>query len=153
MRLSCRCLVITLVLALSVCAQVDTATITGRVTDSTGATIANAQVKVVQKETNFQFAAVTNSDGLFRVQSLQPGTYQVTLEAAGFKRMVQDGIILRVGDVLPVNAELQVGAVTESVEVTAQSTLLETETSSQARSPKATRCTRRRCINATSPTP
>src|ERR1700682_181385 len=108
MRRSCRCLVITLVLALSIHAQVDTATITGRVTDSTGATIANAQVKVVQKETNFQFAAVTNAEGLYRVQSLQPGTYRVTVEAAGFKRLVQDGLILRVGDVLPVNGELQI---------------------------------------------
>jgi uncharacterized surface anchored protein len=125
MRLSRRLLQVPLVLALasSVYAQLDTATITGRVSDSTGATIANAQVKVIQKETNFQFAAVTNSEGIYRVQSLQPGTYQVTLEAAGFKRLVQDGIILRVGDVLPVNGELQIGAVTESVEVTAQNTL------------------------------
>jgi hypothetical protein len=131
MRLSRRFLQILLGLALisSVHAQVDTATITGRVSDSTGASIANAQVRVVQKETNFQFAAVTNSEGIYRVQSLQPGTYQVTMEAAGFKRLVQDGITLRVGDVLPVNGELQIGAVTESVEVTAHSTLLETETS------------------------
>lgn len=79
MRLSCRCPVITLVIG--VFAQVDTATITGRVTDPTGSTIANAQVKVVQTETNFQFAAVTNSDSIYHVQSLQPGTYRVSLEA------------------------------------------------------------------------
>jgi hypothetical protein len=63
------------------------------------------------------------------VQSLQPGAYRVTFEAAGFKRLVQSGLDLRVGDVLPVNAALEVGQLTESIQVSAQGTLLETETS------------------------
>src|SRR5258708_10197660 len=131
MRLSSRGLQVLLGLAFlsSAYAQVDTATITGRVSDSTGATIANAQVKVVQTENNFQFAAVTNSEGLYRVQSLQPGTYQVTIEAAGFKRVVERNVTLHTGDVLPVNVTLEVGSVNESIQVTTQSTLLETETS------------------------
>jgi TonB-dependent Receptor Plug Domain. len=83
----------------------------------------------VQTENNFQFAAVTNSEGLYRVQSLQPGTYQVTIEAAGFKRVVERNVTLHTGDVLPVNVTLEVGSVNESIQVTAQSTLLETETS------------------------
>jgi hypothetical protein len=122
--------VITFVLALGVYAQLDTGTITGRVTDATGAAVPNVQVSVVQKENNFTFSSVTNGDGIYRVQSLQPGTYTVSFQAGGFKRVVQDGLVLRVGDVLPVDAALQVGAVNESIEVTAQSTLLETETSS-----------------------
>src|SRR5579864_1691835 len=130
MRLSCRCLVITFGLALGIYAQLDTGTITGRVTDATGAAVPNVQVSVVQKENNFTFSSVTNGDGIYRVQSLQPGTYTVSFQASGFKRVVQDGLVLRVGDVLPVDANLQVGAVNESIEVTAQSTLLETETSS-----------------------
>jgi len=130
MRLSRRLLVITFVLALGVYAQLDTGTITGRVTDATGAAVPNVQVSVVQKENNFTFSSVTNGDGIYRVQSLQPGTYTVSFQAGGFKRVVQDGLVLRVGDVLPVDATLQVGAVNESIEVTAQSTLLETETSS-----------------------
>src|SRR2546430_14187123 len=115
-------------LAASAFAQVDTGTITGRVSDSTGATVAGVQVKVVQVETNFQFAAITNAEGIFRVQSLQPGTYQVTFEASGFKRIVQGNVSLHTGDVLPVNATLEVGNVSESIQVTAQSTLLQTET-------------------------
>lgn len=99
-------------------AQVDTGTITGRVMDPTGAAIPGVQVSLVQTETNFRFAAVTNSEGIYRVQSLQPGTYRVTFEAAGFKRGVQDSIALSVGDVRPVDATMEVGAVTESVEVT-----------------------------------
>ncbi len=110
--------------------QISTGTITGTVTDPLGAPVPNVQVTVVQIETNLEFKATTNEDGIYRVQSLLPGTYRVAFEAAGFKRMVQDGLILRVGDVLPVNSALQIGAVSESVEVKAQSTLLETETSS-----------------------
>ena len=83
----------------------------------------------MQTETNFHFTSVTNNDGIYRVQSLQPGPYTVTFEAQGFKRLVQENLTLRVGDVLPVDATMQVGAVTDSVEVKAQSTLLETETS------------------------
>ena len=82
MRLSCRSLVITLVLALGVYAQLDTGTITGRVTDATGAAVPNVQVSVVQKENNFTFSSVTNGDGIYRVQSLQPGTYTVSFMVA-----------------------------------------------------------------------
>ena len=109
--------------------QIGTSTITGRVTDPSGAVVPGVVVMVVHTQTNFQFSATTNSEGLYRVQSLQPGTYRVTMEAAGFKRYVRDGIELRVADVLPVDAALQVGAVTESVEVTGATQLLETETS------------------------
>ncbi len=100
-----------------------------RVVDASDAAVPNVQISIVQTETNFHFTSVTNSDGIYRVQSLQPGPYTVTFEAQGFKRLVREDITLRVGDVLPVDATMQVGAVTESVEVKAQSTLLETETS------------------------
>src|SRR5947209_9503551 len=132
MRLRCRFLVGALSLALvaGIYAQVDTGTITGRVTDSTGATVPAVQVKLVQVETNFQFAAVTNSDGIYRIQSLIPGTYQIAFEASGFKRIVQSNVTLHTGDVLAINGSLEVGSVTESIQVSAQSTLLETETSS-----------------------
>ncbi|MGI8988105.1 MAG: carboxypeptidase regulatory-like domain-containing protein [Bryobacteraceae bacterium] len=125
-------------LALPICAfaivaslfgQADTGTLTGLVTDSSGAAVAGVQISVVQKENNFKFSSVSNNDGIFRVQSLQPGTYTVTFQAAGFKRTIREGLALRVGDVLPVDATLEIGAVSESVEVTAKSTLLETETS------------------------
>src|SRR5579859_5911670 len=84
-------------------AQVDTGTITGTITDASGAAVPNVKVTIIQAGTNFESRAVTNAEGLFRVQSLQPGSYNVTLEAAGFKRYIQQGLDLRVGDVLPVN--------------------------------------------------
>lgn len=110
-------------------AQIGTSTITGRVTDSTGAVVPNVSVLVVNTETNFQFTATTNQEGLYRVQSLQPGPYRVTFTASGFKKLVRDNIDLRTGDVLAVEGSLEVGSVTESVEVKAAAPLLETETS------------------------
>ena len=111
-------------------AQVNTGTITGTVTDSSGSAIPNVKVTAVQTDTNFQSTAVTNAEGLYRIQSLQPGSYRITFEAAGFKRYVQVGLDLTVGSVLPVNVKLEVGQLTESIQVSAQGTLLETETSS-----------------------
>jgi len=110
-------------------AQIGTSTITGRVTDSSGAVIPGAAVQIVQTATNFTNNAITNDEGIYRVPSLQPGVYRITFEAQGFKRLVRDAVELRTGDTLAVDAALQVGNVTESVEVTGATPLLETETS------------------------
>ena len=109
--------------------QMNTGTITGTVTDPQGASIANVKVTAVATETNFETVVATNAEGLYRVQSLQPGPYRLTFEAAGFKRVVQSGLDLRSGDVLPVNVKMEIGQLTDSVQVSAQGTLLETETS------------------------
>src|SRR5216684_6601494 len=87
--------------------QIGTSTITGRVTDSSGAVVPKVAVTVVNADTNFQFSTVTNEDGLFRVQSLQPGRYRITFEAAGFKRAIREDIELRVADTLPVDVPLE----------------------------------------------
>src|SRR3954462_4474787 len=108
----------------------NTGTITGTVTDPSGAAVPNVKVLVVQTDTNFESRAETNAEGIYRVQSLQPGTYRVTFEGAGSKRVVRSGVDLNVGVVLPVNATLEVGAVSESINISAQGTLLQTETSS-----------------------
>ncbi|MFN7934059.1 MAG: TonB-dependent receptor [Bryobacteraceae bacterium] len=109
--------------------QIGTSTITGRVTDTTGAVVPSVNVTVVQTGTNFTFNAVTNHEGLYRVQSLQPGAYRITFEAQGFKKAVRENVELRTGDTLAVDMGLTVGNVTESVEVTGATALLETETS------------------------
>jgi hypothetical protein len=118
-----------LVFALAAWAQLDTGTIAGRVNDSTGAVVANAQISIVQTDMNFETLSQTNETGLYRAQSLRPGPYRVTVTAPGFKRFVREGMALRVGDVLELNLALEVGAVTESVEVTDTLPLLDTETS------------------------
>lgn len=111
-------------------AQIGTATITGSATDSTGAVIPGVEVTVTNVDTNFKFTARTNTEGLYRVPSLQPGPYRITFQASGFKQFVRDGVMLRTGDVLPVNATLEIGALTESIAVTAAAALIETQTSS-----------------------
>ncbi|MBI3697436.1 MAG: TonB-dependent receptor [Acidobacteria bacterium] len=109
--------------------QIGTSTITGRVTDPTGAVVPNVSITIVQSGTNFTSTAVTNNEGIYRVPSLQPGLYTVSFEAPGFKKSVRESVELRTGDTLAVDMTLQVGNVAESVEVTGATTLLETETS------------------------
>jgi hypothetical protein len=109
--------------------QLGVGTITGRVTDTSGAVVPDAQITIVNTDTNFTFTSRTNSEGLFRVPSLQPGPYRVTVEAAGFTRFLHENVLLRAGDTLAVNTALSVGAVTETVAVTAAAPLLQTETS------------------------
>src|SRR5688572_12566980 len=99
-------------------AQIGTSTITGRVIDASGATVPNVTVRVVQKSTNFTSTTTTNSEGIYRVLSLQPGEYRVSFEASGFKKAVNEDVILRTGDTLAVDIAMQVGQLTESVEVT-----------------------------------
>jgi hypothetical protein len=110
--------------------QIGTATITGLVTDPTGAVVVAVGVTVVNTDTNFTFTALTNTDGLYRVPSLQPGPYRIRFKASGFKEFVRDGVMLRTGDVLPINANLEVGNVNESIAVSGTAELLETQTSS-----------------------
>src|SRR3982751_6769346 len=77
-------------------AQISSATMTGTITDPQGAAIPSVKVLVVETNTNFQARSETNAEGLFRIQSLQPGNYDVTFEAAGFKTLVQRGLQLKV---------------------------------------------------------
>ena len=69
-------------------------------------------------------------EGIYRIPSLQPGEYRVIFEAAGFKKIVNENVEARTGDTLAVDASMQIGQTTESVEVQSTTPLLETETSS-----------------------
>ena len=116
--------------ALSAPAQIGIATLTGRVTDSSGAVIPQVVVTVTSLATNVNVTGVTNQEGIFRITSLQPGTYRVQFEATGFKKAVVDTVGLRSGDTQAVDAAMQVGALAESIKVESVAPLLETETSS-----------------------
>ncbi len=115
-------------LAITLSAQ-NTGIISGRATDPTGLVVPGVKITVTQIETNVDSLSETNAEGLFRVPSLRPGTYRVTATAAGFKKATRDGVILRIGDNLNVEIALEVGAVTETVEVSGALPLLETQTS------------------------
>src|SRR5438309_6887059 len=126
----CRAIILSLCALLAAPAFAQTtgaATIVGNVTDISGAVVPGAQVTVVNTETNFHFEGVTNQDGYYYVPYLRPGIYNVTIEAAGFKRYVRDRIELRTNDQPRIDVKLEVGSLAESVEVQGSTPLLETE--------------------------
>jgi hypothetical protein len=115
-----------LVFAVSGLAQVETARITGTVTDATGAVIPGVQITMVHVQTNRKVAATTNEAGQYVSIPLSLGDYRVEAEAPGFKRVVRTGITLRVQQTAVVDLSLQVGEITQSVEVAAKAPLLAT---------------------------
>jgi hypothetical protein len=73
-------------------------TIVGTITDTTGAVIPGAKVNVTNIETGFHFEAVSNQEGYYYVPYLRPGAYNLTVEAAGFKKQIQNGIEVRTNE-------------------------------------------------------
>jgi hypothetical protein len=112
-----------------VLAQSGRGTFVGTVTDPTGAVVPQVSVTVTNSDTNVKSVATTDELGNFRTPYLMPGPYSVNFEKAGFKALRRDGIVLVLDATVRVDAELTVGAVGTSVEVTANASLLETETS------------------------
>jgi hypothetical protein len=111
-------------------AQNNTGIISGRITDPSGAVVPGAAITVTETDTNSVSNSLTNVDGLFRVPSLKDGPYKVAVEAKGFKKEIRDGLSLRIGENLDLEIKLEVGATTESVVVTGEAPLLDTQTSS-----------------------
>src|ERR1044071_8428273 len=98
--------------------QQESASITGQVTDPTGAAIAGAQVTVRNEASDASFVSLTDADGFYRAPQLRPAVYTITVAAAGFSSTIRKGIVARVNDRLRVDMPLQVGTVNESVLVT-----------------------------------
>ncbi len=110
-------------------AQGGSSTISGRVTDPSGASVPRAAIKVVNEESGVTAAAATNEDGLFRVATLAPGSYRVEFEAGGFQRAVRRGVVLQVSQTLQIDQSLTVGNVSETVAVTSRTPAVETQSS------------------------
>ena len=104
------------------------ATLIGTVTDTSNAAVAGAKITVVNTGTRFTSASATNAEGGYYVPYLIPGNYRLTIEVAGFKSYVRDGIELRINESPRINVQLEVGSVSESVNVNSATPLLETET-------------------------
>ena len=104
--------------------------ITGRVTDSAGALVPGAAIRAVQSSTNLATSTTSNEEGNYELANLQPGSYQLSAELAGFKRYERGPIEVRVGDVVSIDIPMEVGAVTENITVTAEAPLLESATAS-----------------------
>src|SRR5262244_1198061 len=108
---------LTLLLAPVVLGQSDRGTITGTVTDSSGAAVPGANVTVTNLATNASSSAVTTSDGVYSIVALQPGTYRVRIEKNGFKRAEIGQVTVTVGNTTAANATMEVGQVSETVEI------------------------------------
>ncbi len=126
-------LTLLLLLPFTLAAQSITGSITGVVTDSTGAVIAGAEVTVTNIGTNIRSSAKTDGTGNYTVALLPRGEYKVEVVATGFKHFVQEGIILQVQQTARVDVQLIVGGLTESVLVTADAAKLETENATLAK--------------------
>lgn len=116
--------------ALSFPLMAQTASVTGRVTDPSSAVIPGVSVTLTNEGTGIESQTSTNEEGYFRVPSLTPGKYRVAVDRQGFKPVREAGLELIVGQVARLDYTLQVGALTESVEVSARAVLLDSETSS-----------------------
>jgi hypothetical protein len=112
----------TCILALSpllVLAQDFRATITGEITDKSGAPIPGATIRAVQRNTNQTIEAVSNQDGRYTLPYLQPSTFDIEVTRAGFNKLRRMNVTLLVAEKLDLPMVLDVGAVTEQVTVTA----------------------------------
>src|SRR5262245_50925369 len=121
-----------LLLTMTAVAQTDRGTITGTITDQQNSIIPNAMVIATNMETGVKSETVSTLTGNYMLASLPVGTYDLSVEAKGFKKHLQKGIGVQLLKTSRVDVVLQVGAATESVTVTAQAPLLKTENTEQS---------------------
>jgi len=108
--------------------QTGRATLTGVVTDPTGAVVANVPVKAVHVDTGTTMIGTTTETGNYTIGQMPIGAYEVTVEQPGFKKYQRAGFSLASAQTLRLDVTLEVGSASESVTVRAESTLLQTET-------------------------
>src|SRR4051794_38777784 len=102
--------------------------ITGRVTDPSGGSIVNAAVTARDLDRGTEWPTKTNEDGIYAFPRIPIGSYELRVEAQGFKTFVQSRFTLEVNQRARIDAQMQVGALSESVSVSADATVLQTET-------------------------
>ena len=116
--------------AFCLCAQEYRATITGIVTDSSGALVPGARIIAANVETGVAVRSESSAQGRYTIPYLLPGNYRVRVEHEGFKTVEQGPIELRIADRFELNARLEVGLVSDQVTVSSTAPLLESATGS-----------------------
>lgn len=107
-------------------AQTELATVLGRVTDQSGAVLGGAEVEIRNIDTNLSVTTTTNGEGLYTIPSLHPGRYVISVHKIGFKTVSLTQLSLNVQDNVVRNFALQIGSVSESITVTAESEKINT---------------------------
>src|SRR6266481_9901771 len=117
-----------LVLAPIASAQKTSGTITGTLTDPSGAVVPGATVSVVNERTAAARETMTNEEGSFSLPELEAGTYRLTVNKAGFKKLALKNVELHVADVTTLNLKMEMGAATETVMVESSPVSVNTST-------------------------
>src|SRR5437773_2324292 len=116
-----------LALASGVFGQSDRGTITGTVSDAAGAVVANAPIQGKNVDTGVAYSAATSSTGNYTLVQLPAGTYELSVAVPGFKKYTRSGLTVQVAQTIRIDVSLEVGSAAESVTVTAEASLLKTE--------------------------
>src|SRR6266403_2539909 len=124
----CFCLVVTFTPGAA--AQTTFGNIIGTVSDTSGGALEGAQVTLTNQETDAKLTQTTGSDGLYQFSNLLPGRYRIDVEKPGFKHTTQPDIVVQVQQTSSINLTMQVGDVSQTVEVTSETPLLQPDSSS-----------------------
>jgi hypothetical protein len=124
-------LIITVSAFLLLCAaafsQTDRGTITGTILDPAGAVVPNAAVEAKNADTGALYTAASTNTGNYTLASLPAGTYELSVSATGFKKYIRPGVVVPVAQTVRADANLEVGAVTDTVTINAETQILKTE--------------------------
>src|SRR5580700_319065 len=120
----CFCLA-TMLLGSPLSAQTTFGSISGTVTDASGSAVAGAQVTLTNDATSAKQTFTTGADGLYSFVNLNPGEYTLEVEKSGFKHVKREAIVVQVQQAVRIDAAMELGAVSQTVEVTAETPLLQ----------------------------
>jgi hypothetical protein len=123
----CLISLVVLLCALTAVAQIQNGQFAGTVTDPSGAAVPNAKITMTNAGTGLSVVATSNATGAYQVSELPPGTYKITIEAAGFKTYNDVGVTLNAGSTAHVDAKMVLGQAREIVEVTGEASQVNTE--------------------------
>jgi carboxypeptidase family protein len=126
------CFILFILLATNAFSQTDRGLITGNIVDQQNAFVPNAIVIATNLDTGVKYQSVSTSTGNYTLASLPVGVYELSVEAAGFKKHLQKGITVQLVQTARLDVVLQIGAPSESVTVTAEAPLLKTENAEQS---------------------
>ncbi|MEX2260299.1 MAG: TonB-dependent receptor [Bryobacteraceae bacterium] len=127
MRAFCPFAILVLSVAAPLAAQTGQASLSGQITDPSGAVMPGVMITVKNEATNVTRTTPANEEGFYSIPGLIPGVYSLRVESQGFRTIQRDGIVLRVGDRINIDISMEVGQQAEAISVSAEVPLLRTE--------------------------